>query len=672
MLDVRTFSSASVTTSSSRLDRSTTTGVALASAVLAESSPAQSTAHRRAIWARLALAVGLYILLRPLLGLGHELAVTALAFAAHLLVASGGWEPLIAWAGLDPVYSGTAVRAIGGVDVLGLAVAGPLGDYLHGLAPLVFQSPQLVSAGAGVSMVAAPGTPSLGRGVAGFGADVIWLTAGLVIFARWRRRAWPMALLGLFIQAQIAVNHLFGASMSLADVDASGLPFAMAQALPGSSGGTWFTTELARFPQWVQDGVIGTALLLAGYLVAGLVLAIGVAVHRLIRRRSIRPDPSAERVPKSERGPTLAPLGAALAIVVAISPIGALAFGQPNWQSTHRLRQASQSAAPGEGGRLGNFLQTAASDRPATVSVEQAHDGSWQYLVDAQPTVIRGVGYNPQYGDLSSADREQLYQRDFGAMRRLGFNTIEGWFETQFDSTTLDVAARNGIGVLMPFELNQDWPYENPNVQQSILDHVSAYVEKYKNHPAVRMWAPGNENMHRILYPHLVSKQNDPQASARAAAFAAFLPVLVDRIHELDPTHPVLYRDAEDVYLGQLKSAFEATRVARPWLVYGANVYSLSRLQAIIGQWPAQWIGGPLVISEYAPTGAGRADRPIGYQQNWSVIRSRPDIVLGGLAYTWATNGPEELDRVFGLVDSNGVPTDGSLAALSAAFAASP
>jgi hypothetical protein len=150
------------------------------------------------------------------------------------------------------------------------------------------------------------------------------------------------------------------------------------------------------------------------------------------------------------------------------------------------------------------------------------------------------------------------------------------------------------------------------------------------------------------------------------------LPVLVDRIHELDPTHPVLYRDAEDVYLGQLKSAFEATGVARQWLVYGANVYSLSRLQAIIGQWPAQWIGGPLVISEYAPTGAGRADRPIGYQQNWSVIRSRPDIVLGGLAYTWATNGPEELDRVFGLVDSNGVPTDGSLAALSAAFVASP
>jgi hypothetical protein len=58
--------------------------------------------------------------------------------------------------------------------------------------------------------------------------------------------------------------------------------------------------------------------------------------------------------------------------------------------------------------------------------------------------------------------------------------------------------------------------------------------------------------------------------------------------------------------------------------------------------------------------------RPLGFQQQWEVIRSRPDDVLGGLAYTWASNGPEDLDRVFGLVDPSGVPTDG--AALSADY----
>jgi beta-galactosidase/beta-glucuronidase len=282
---------------------------------------------------------------------------------------------------------------------------------------------------------------------------------------------------------------------------------------------------------------------------------------------------------------------------------------------------------------------------------------------------IRGVGYNPWYANLSPNDRSALYERDFSDMRRLGFNTIEGWFEGQFDSVTLNAAADNGIGVLMPFELNQDWDYTDPNVQASILARLSAYVEQYKDYPAVRMWAPGNENLHRILFAHWISQVNDPTARARAAAFAAFLPKLVDRIHELDPNHPVLYRDAEDLYLQWITNAFtQAGGGDRPWLVYGANLYSSARLQQVIANWPNQWPGRPLVISEYAPGGMGPADRPAGFQQDWQVIRSRPDVVLGGLAYVWATNGPEDLDRVFGLVDPNGVPTDGALAALSVAY----
>jgi hypothetical protein len=201
---------------------------------------------------------------------------------------------------------------------------------------------------------------------------------------------------------------------------------------------------------------------------------------------------------------------------------------------------------------------------------------------------------------------------------------------------------------------------------------VSAYVERYKDSPAVRMWAPGNEDLHRILYPHLRTQENDPAVRARADAFAAFLPRLVDRIHQLDPHHPVVYRDAEDLYLPRLKAAFQATGVSRPWLVYGANVYTLARLQQVIDGWPSQFMDGPLLISEFAPGGAGPAARPAGFQQEWAVIRSRPGVVLGGLAYTWATNGPEELDRVFGLVDSSGAPTDGALAALSRIYLDDP
>lgn len=302
------------------------------------------------------------------------------------------------------------------------------------------------------------------------------------------------------------------------------------------------------------------------------------------------------------------------------------------------------------------------------VRIARQPDGSWEYVVDGTAETIRGVGYNPWYAGLSPAQRAELYDRDFSDMQRLGINTIEGWFENQFDSVTLDAAARNGIGVLMPFELNQDWDYTDPAVRESILDRVSAYVEKYKNHPAVRMWAPGNENLHRVLYAHWVSQTKVPGARAKAEAIAAFLPVLVDRIHELDPNHPVVYRDAEDAYMAWITQGFHQSGGDRPWLVYGANVYSAQRLQDIISKWPSQWPGRPLLISEFAPGGEGPAERPFDYERQWQVIRSRPDVVLGGLAYTWATNGPEDLDRVFGLVDASGVPTDGALAALSAAY----
>lgn len=523
-------------------------------------------------------------------------------------------------------------------------------------------------------MVAGPGAPALGRGLASFSADVAWLMLGIALAWRWRRTRPRLAVLGVLVQAQIAINHLLGAHLSIADIDASGIPLALQLALPN---GLWFTTALVGLAPDVRDAVIGLTLVVLGYACALACLALGVATFKAVararRRLSHATRDTAARGRPAGRGAgawstrTVVASSAALAVVTAWSPVGTLAYGASNWQTrtssgTSILRAARSLAAA--------TMPTPRLNGPTPVSIVQGTDATWQYLVDGAPDTIRGVGYNPQYADHAPAERSSLYDRDFAAMRRVGINTVEGWFETQFDPVTLDSAARNGIGVLMPFELNQDWDFTNPNVQQSILDHVSAYVEMYKNHPAVRMWAPGNENLHRILYAHWVSQENMPEARARADAFAAFLPRLVDRIHELDPRHPVVYRDAEDVYLGRIVTAFAQDGVPRPWLVYGANVYSTPRLRSIVGAWPSQWPGHALLISEFAPGGAGPAERPLGFQQQWAIIRQSANTVLGGLAYTWATNGPEDLDRVFGLVDPQGVPTDTALSALSAAYLA--
>jgi hypothetical protein len=592
------------------------------------------------------LALLVYVLLRPLFALGHQLGVWLVATCLHSFVATNIWQPVIGLLGLDPVYTGAFFQAAGGVQIAGIAIAGPIGAALHSLAGGAFLDPARVAHGAGVSLVALPGAPVLGRDLARLGGDIIWLGIGVVLTRRGTSGA--VVLLGWLIQGQIVVNHLLDGHVGVANLEASGLPFAVAMLMPGNAG--WFTRTLEQMPDLLRSTLVGACIVLAAYACALLALFV---ISRFARRTpTLRP----------RTGPRMTLVAASIAVATAASPIGALAFGTANWDVNLPRQLAAArvdrlDAANGASSLLG----------PSVVQIQSNQDGSFEYLVNGQPEVIRGVGYNPQYAGLSDDQRAQLYERDFSAMRARGINTIEGWFEPQFDDVTLDYAARNGIGVLMPFELNQDWPYDNPNVQQSILDHVSAYVERYKDSPAVRMWAPGNEDLHRILYPHLKSGQDDPAVRTQADAFAAFLPRLVDRIHELDPNHPVIYRDAEDLYLPRLKAAFAATGVDRPWLVYGANVYTEPRLQQIINAWPAQFTG-PLVISEYAPGGQGPTDRPLGYQEDWAIIRARPGIVLGGLAYTWATNGPEQLDRVFGLVDAQGIPTDGALAALSASY----
>jgi hypothetical protein len=581
------------------------------------------------------------------------MAVLAVAWMCHTLVVSDVWQPLIAAVRLDPVYTGAALTSLGSAQPEGLAVAAPLGALLHALNSDVFTPPELARSGAFVSAVVVPGASLMGKAVASFGGDVVVLSLGLALMWWSARRTW-LLLIGVLAQAEVVLGHVLRLQVDVHQLEASGVPLVLGVLF--SSGGWWITDELAGLPEVWQRIVLDLAVVIATYATGLGVLAMGRFALRGIRHGLHHRQTSRQH---GQQIPLLT-ISAAVAIATVASPLGVVMRSASNWQT------ASQSIAfdmPGD-----TEVSADVPAGPHVVSVARGPNGSWQYLVDGQPEVIRGVGYNPQYAALPVSERVRLYQRDFSAIRSIGANTIEGWFENQFDEVTLTVAAQNHLGVILPFDLNQDWDYADPAVQAGVLQLVSDWVLRYRDHPALRMWAPGNENLHRFLYRNWISQEQLPQARKRTQAFAAFLVRLVDRIHDLDPDHPVLYRDAEDVYLNWLRPSFETPPTLRPWLVYGANVYSIARLEQIIATWPAPWVGGPLVISEFAPAGRGPDERALGYREDWRRIRARPGMVLGGLAYTWAANGPEELDRVFGLVDANGVAFDSALAGLGAAF----
>ncbi|MBI3978466.1 MAG: hypothetical protein HY331_09805 [Chloroflexi bacterium] len=278
----------------------------------------------------------------------------------------------------------------------------------------------------------------------------------------------------------------------------------------------------------------------------------------------------------------------------------------------------------------------------------------YQYLVGGVPTAIRGMGYNAIYHHLPPATRLARLDRDFAMMEAAGVNTLVSWYPEEFDRLLLDLAQAHGIGVIMPFDLPTTLDYGDPDVRLGLKSAALDWVIQYRSHPAVRMWGIGNEVM-----------LNMDEAEARA--FAEFYADLVLAVRAADPDHPVVYREAEDVFVPHLRDAMAAVGGPPSGFVYGVNIYT-PRLAKILEGWPDLGFDVPLMVSEFAPAGLPRASRPDGFRAMWDTIRTFGSLVFGAAPYVWMTEGPEAVDLLFGFVDADGRPVDDSLATLRALY----
>ena len=90
--------------------------------------------RRPSIWiAALLGGTVLALLLRPVLFVSSLFLVRALANLVALGVGQLPW--------LDPVYTQAAFRSLGDAQLQGLAVAGPVGDWLHAQSPTAQPEP---------------------------------------------------------------------------------------------------------------------------------------------------------------------------------------------------------------------------------------------------------------------------------------------------------------------------------------------------------------------------------------------------------------------------------------------------------------------------------------------------------------------------------------------------
>ncbi|MCC6174564.1 MAG: hypothetical protein IT305_04595 [Chloroflexi bacterium] len=313
-------------------------------------------------------------------------------------------------------------------------------------------------------------------------------------------------------------------------------------------------------------------------------------------------------------------------------------------------------------------LVTTATGSPSVVAVEQ-RGASFRYLVDGTPQRITGIGYNLDVTGLTDDARRDRLDRDFRLMRANGVNTVFGWDPAALDGLALDVAHMHGLGVALPFDVDFRVDFGTVFARWSFRDRVLAWVEAYRHHPALRMWAIGNEVLQRIVPPSWCNEPSEADLGRRAGEWAAAMLDVADAVHALDPSHPIIYRESEDAYVNWIAGALAADPADRPWLLYGINCYS-PRLAQILDEWPGRGLNMATLVSEFGIWDAQLGARSDGLRTLWAMIRSRPSYVLGGAVYCWTTNGPEAVDARFGLVDDTGTAVDDALATIAELYQA--
>lgn len=595
---------------------------------------------QRARWAtrRVARWFGTILLAWALLNVVHQSYVLAVAYTVRWLGNTSLARSVVEYVPIDPVHARLALESVSGVEPLGVSVGGPVAEAVNHLVPGADLKPHNGPAGCRclVSLRVQPESPFAGVAFMITIGLVSVLATGVLLAAS--RRYWPSrAGLLIVLYGLLSVAVL---PWGLAELEAAGFA-AVATKLLEVDGADY------QALRGVMTVLLPTALKMS---IAGVGLAIGIGLVYLYRRALPSMRRSASSFAMLEHSDWLQRPRVSWNAPVSLALVGALFLTGFRGAVSYARQDPTdgRAAAPGDLVRV--------RTEPSVVRVERNGQG-FRYFVNGEFDVIRGMGYNLRGREATTEATDRRLRRDFRQMRLAGVNTVIGWNQDLFDEALLNAANLEGLGVVLPFELPTDVDYRDALVRQVLLDQVSAWVVRYHRHPALRMWGLGNEVLHDLTV----------RDGERYAAFAQFLVTAVDRIHALDPDHPVIYREAEDVFVPIIDEAMREKPADRIWFVYGLNFYT-PRLEQALALWQSERFPYAVVVSEFGPHSFHPSSRGTGYLALWRMIRRFSNITLGGVAYVWYTQGPEAIDTVFGLVDDEGKAVDGALDALTHAY----
>ena len=273
--------------------------------------------------------------------------------------------------------------------------------------------------------------------------------------------------------------------------------------------------------------------------------------------------------------------------------------------------------------RLGIFVISATllvataafADGPVKVELKHADDG-WTLLRGDEPYFIKGAG-----GDGS----KPLLVQDGG-------NSFRTWGTDKLGEK-LDEAQKLGLtvcaGIWMKHEA-KDFSYSNPKQVADQLALAKAAVEKYRNHPALLMWAVGNE-MEGY-------KAGDNPKIWQAVEDTAAM------IKKLDPNHPTLTVIAE---VGGARVS-SINDICKDIDLVGINSYG--GVGSVGERYKKAGGTKPYVITEFGPPGTwelhrnkfGQASEPTStkkgdiYRSGYAKgVLAEKGLCLGSYVFTW-------------------------------------
>jgi hypothetical protein len=253
----------------------------------------------------------------------------------------------------------------------------------------------------------------------------------------------------------------------------------------------------------------------------------------------------------------------------------------------------------------------------ASGEVRVASDGGrFQLLRDGKPYLIRGGGGS---------------ERALDSLAAAGGNSVRLWGDEKLGET-LDAAQKLGLTVTAGIWLGQvrqgfDWTDAEGLAKQR--EHIRATVEKFKNHPALLVWAIGNE-------------MEDPQGK-NGAVWTAINSLAV-MVKQLDPHHPTMTVIAE-IGGDKVKNLH---RLCPEIDILGINSYGGA---VSLGE-RYHKLGGtkPYILTEYGPAGIWEVNKDAlgGYPEPTSTekaevyrrvyqsaVLGQPGLCLGSYAFLW-------------------------------------